>query len=56
MAISKLLIPTYYTYIELFLKEAGIISIEVNVIFEKHEKVLQFDPNDASNELEINED
>jgi len=53
---SKLVTSTYYTYIKVFLKEAGIISIEVNITFEKHEKVLQYDPNDALNELRINED
>ena len=41
---------------EMFLKKAGIISTEVNVIFEEYEEVLQYDPEDVPNELRINED
>ncbi len=55
MAASRLLILTYYTHMEIFLKEAGIISTDVNVTFKEYEEVIQYDPDDASNELGINE-
>ncbi len=56
MVASRLLISTHCTYTKIFLKEAGIISTEVNVTFEEHEEVLQYDPEDVPNELGINED
>ncbi len=56
MMTNRLLTPTYYTHIEVFLKKAGIISTKVNVTFDKFEKVLQYNPEDALNELGINED
>jgi len=40
MAASKLLILTHCTYIEIFLKEAGIAFTEVNVIFEEFDEIL----------------
>jgi len=43
-------------YIEMFLKEAEIIFMKINVTFKKHEEVLQYDPNDAPNELDTNKD
>jgi len=55
IAASRLLTPTYCTHTEIFLREAGIIFSEVNVIFEKYEKVLQYDPKDMLNKLNINE-
>ncbi len=36
---SKLLILTYCTYIKLFLKEAEILTSDVNVIFKEYDKV-----------------
>jgi len=56
MTASRLLIPTHCTHMKVFLKEAGIISIEVNITFEDYEKVLQYDLKDTPNKLEINED
>jgi len=41
---------------KIFLKEVRIILTEVNVIFEEHEEVLQYGPENMSNELGINED
>ncbi len=40
---------------EIFLKKAGIISTEVNVTFEEFDEVIQYDPEDALVELDINE-
>jgi len=40
---------------KIFLKKAGIISSEVNIIFDKYKKVLNYDPEDKPNELGINE-
>ncbi len=56
MVTSRLLTPTHCTHIEIFLKEARIISTEGNVTFGKYDEILQYDPKDASNELDINED
>ena len=56
MTASRLLTLTYYTYMKVFLKEVEIISTEINVIFKEHEEVIQYDSNDALNELGINED
>ncbi len=55
MVTSRLLTSTHCTHTEVFLKEAGIISSEVNVTWEEYDKVLQYDSEDASNELRINE-
>jgi len=56
MVASRLLIPIHCTYMEIFLKEAGIISTEMNVIFDKFDKVLRYDLKNASEQLGINED
>jgi len=40
---------------EMFLKEAGIISSKVNVTFEEYDEIFQYDLEDTSNELSINE-
>jgi len=55
MAASRLLTSTHCTHTEMFLKEVRIILTKVNVIFEEYEEVLQYDPEDVPNELEINE-
>ncbi len=55
IATSRLLTPIYCTHTEIFLKEAGIILTEMNVTFEEFDEVLQYDPEDVSNELGINE-
>jgi len=55
MVASRLLIPTHCTHTEIFLKKAGIISTEVNITFEEFDEILQYDPEDAPNELGINE-
>jgi len=41
---------------EIFLKKAEIIFLDVNVIFKKYDEVFQFDLKDAPNELGINKD
>src|SRR6266545_4525568 len=56
MAASRLLIPTHCTHIEMFLMEAGIISRGINVTGDDKVEELQYDPEDASAELGINED
>ncbi len=56
MTTSKLLILTHCTYMEIFLKKAEIIFLDVNVIFKKYDEVFQFDLKDAPNELGINKD
>ncbi len=55
MAISKLLIPTHCTHTELFLKKAEILSTEVNITFKEFDEILQYDPEDVSEQLKINE-
>ncbi len=55
MVTSKFLTLIYCTHMEIFLKKAEIISTEVNVTFEDYEEVLQYDPEDTSDELRINE-
>ncbi len=37
MIASKLLILTHCTYIEIFLKEIGISTLNINMIFEKYD-------------------
>ncbi len=54
MVASKLLIPTHITYTEMFLIEAGIISTSANVTFDDKVEELQYDPEDALDELGIN--
>jgi len=56
MTASKLLILMYCTHIEIFLKEAEIISIKINVIFNEHDEVFHYDSEDVPNELGINKD
>ena len=56
MATNKLLTPTHCIHIEMFLIEAGIISTEVNVTFDDKVEELQYNPEDVSDELGINED
>ncbi len=55
MAASRLLILTHCTHMKIFLKEAGIISMEINVTFEEYDEVVQYDLEDVLNELGINE-
>jgi len=55
MATSRLLTLTHYTHTEIFLKEIGIISSEVNVTFDDKVEELHYDLEDASDELSINE-
>ena len=55
MTASKLLTPTHCTHMEMFLMKTGIISIGVNVTFDDKMKELQYDLEDASDELGINE-
>ncbi len=54
MIASKLLTLTYCIHTELFLKKVDIITLEVNVIFEKYDEVFQYDPEDTLVELGIN--
>jgi len=56
MATSRLLTPTYCIHTKVFLKEAGIISSEVNVTFDDMVEEMRYDPEDASDKLGINED
>ena len=56
MAISRLLTLTYCIHVEIFLKKAEIISLEINVTFNENIEELSFDPKDALNELDINKD
>ncbi len=56
MTASRLLTPTHCTHIEMFLIEAGIIAKGINVTWDDKVKELQYDPEDASAELGINED
>ncbi len=56
MVVSKLLTPIHCTYTEMFLIEAGIIFTGINITFNNKVEELQYDPEDASDELDINED
>ena len=56
IAASRLLILTHCTHTEMFLMEAGIIAKEINVTFDDEVKELQYDPEDVSDDLGINED
>ncbi len=53
---SRLLTPMHCTHTEIFLMEAGIISSGINVTFDDKIKELKYDPEDAPDELGINED
>ncbi len=55
MMASRLLTSTHYTHTEMFLIEAEIISTGINVIFDDKVEELQYDPQDAPDELGINE-
>jgi len=56
MMTSRLLTPTHCSHTKTFLKEAGIISSEVNVTFNDRVEEMQYDPEDAPDKLGINED
>ena len=56
MAASKLLTPTHCTHTEMFLLEAEIISTNANVTFDNKVEEMRYDPKDAPDELDINED
>src|SRR6266540_6488411 len=56
IAASRLLTLTHCTHTEMFLMEAGIIVRGINVIFDDEVKELQYDSQDAPDELGINED
>ena len=55
MAASRLLTPTHCTHTEMFLMEAGIIKLGVNVTFDDKVEELRYDPEDTPNKLRINE-
>ncbi len=56
MAASRLFTPTHCTHTKMFLMEAGIIVRGINVTFDDKVEELQYDSQDASDELGINED
>ena len=56
MVTSKLLTPTHCTHTEMFLMEAGIISSELNITFDDKVEEMRYDPENAPDELDINED
>ena len=56
MTVSNLFTPTHCIHTEIFLLEAGIISTDVNVIFDDKVEEIRYDPKEASDELSINED
>ena len=56
MVASRLLTPTHCIHTEIFLMEAGIIARGINVTFDDKVEELQYDPQDAPDELGINED
>ncbi len=53
---SELLMLTNYIHTEFFLREAEIITSNSNIIFDKYEKIIQFDLKNILIELEINKD
>ena len=53
---SRLLTLTHCTYTEMFLMKAGIIARGINVTFDDKVEKLQYDSQDAPEELGINED
>src|SRR6266498_4416386 len=48
MVTSRFLISTHCSYTKIFLIEAGIISLEVNVIFDENVEEMKYDSEDAS--------
>ncbi len=54
MMTSKLLTLTHCMHTEIFLKEVGIISSEVNVTFDEIDEVLQYDLENAPEQLGLN--
>ncbi len=56
IATSNLLTLMHCTHTEIFLLEARIISTDVNVTFDDKVEKLRYDPEEASDELNINED
>ena len=56
MMASRLLTPTHCTHTEMFLIEAGIIARGINVTFDDTVEELQYDSEDAPDELGINKD
>ena len=56
IAVSNLLILMHYMHTEMFLLEAGIISIDVNITFDDKVEEIRYDPEDIPDELGINED
>ncbi len=55
MIASNLLILTHYTLMKMFLEDVSILTLCANITFEKYEKVLQYDLENASEDLKINE-
>ena len=53
---SRLLTSTHYTHTEMFLIEAEIIARGINVTWDNKVEELQYDPEDAPAELEMNKD
>ncbi len=56
MIVSNLLTSTYCTHNKIFLLEAEIISTDINVTFNDKVEEMRYDPEDAPEELGINED
>ena len=56
MAASRLFTPTHCTHTEMFLMKAEIIARGINVTFDDKMEELQYDLEDAPDELDINED
>ena len=55
MIASKLLIPIHYTYIEIFLKGVGILISYTSISFKKYDQILQYDSEDTSKNIKINQ-
>ncbi len=56
MTVNKLLTPTHCIHMEIFLIKVEIILTGGNITFDDQVEELQYDPEDASDKLEINED
>ncbi len=56
MVTSRLLTLTHCIYTEMFLIEAGIISLGVNITFDDKIEKIRYNLEDAPEELGINED
>ncbi len=56
MAVSRLLIPTHCTHMEMFLMEAEIISTDVNITWDDKVEEMRYDPEEPPAELSINKD